>query len=348
MNRTLIQSLCCPDCKSDLRLMTEERDEIDDVQSGTLRCDECSSDFRIVDGVPDFGAPEPDITSRHFSRQWELKYQGTFEPDGTTYNLKDRSLMRHVIGALVSSDNERARVVDAGCGAGYKTIEAARQFPDTDFIGIDFGPHILTRGKKQAELPNLNFVRASIDRLPVKSEAMDLVFCHGVLHCLERQDDGFAELIRIAKPAAPVSLWLYPQVSDIKSFKGRLALGAYYAARGTFFGQAHRLGARACHVLAFLQAAVSFPVVHPLLSGGMTTYQKSFEGEDYTPRSMRQSFRSLVFVIFDHLIAEIQTHYSIADVEKLSSEHECSSVLSFNDDSGLKFNAIPGFHLIRK
>ena len=51
MRRSLMEILCCPVCKGELRLaVTEESGE--EVLEGTLRCEACRVDYPISEGIP--------------------------------------------------------------------------------------------------------------------------------------------------------------------------------------------------------------------------------------------------------------------------------------------------------
>lgn len=51
MKRELIDILCCPMCKSDLILNIVEENN-NDIIRGTFRCERCSADYPIENGIP--------------------------------------------------------------------------------------------------------------------------------------------------------------------------------------------------------------------------------------------------------------------------------------------------------
>ncbi|MEM2869609.1 MAG: methytransferase partner Trm112 [Thermoplasmata archaeon] len=57
MKRTLMDILCCPLCKGDLAL-TVKKEEGREIVAGTLRCEKCSVDYPIEDGIPNLLPPE--------------------------------------------------------------------------------------------------------------------------------------------------------------------------------------------------------------------------------------------------------------------------------------------------
>ncbi len=52
MRDDLLEILCCPDCKGDLSLKDETRDDSGEIVTGTLHCAACDFPFKIEDGIP--------------------------------------------------------------------------------------------------------------------------------------------------------------------------------------------------------------------------------------------------------------------------------------------------------
>lgn len=51
MRHKLLDILCCPTCKGDLRLqVAEENDQ--EIVEGTLTCSQCKVDYPIHEGIP--------------------------------------------------------------------------------------------------------------------------------------------------------------------------------------------------------------------------------------------------------------------------------------------------------
>jgi uncharacterized protein YbaR (Trm112 family) len=52
MKKDLIDIVCCPTCKGDLKLEVE-KEEKDEIISGKFICDKCKKDYPISKGIPD-------------------------------------------------------------------------------------------------------------------------------------------------------------------------------------------------------------------------------------------------------------------------------------------------------
>lgn len=59
MKKRLMQILACPICKGDLQLNIE-KEEGDEVVTGSLYCLNCQHTYPIADGIPNLLPPSPD------------------------------------------------------------------------------------------------------------------------------------------------------------------------------------------------------------------------------------------------------------------------------------------------
>ncbi len=51
MKRDLLNILCCPICKGDLKLEVS-KEENGEILEGTLTCKKCGRTYEIIDGIP--------------------------------------------------------------------------------------------------------------------------------------------------------------------------------------------------------------------------------------------------------------------------------------------------------
>ena len=56
MKKTLMEILCCPVCKGDLKL-TVKKEEGDEIVDGSLYCAKCNETYPIEDGIPNLLPP---------------------------------------------------------------------------------------------------------------------------------------------------------------------------------------------------------------------------------------------------------------------------------------------------
>ncbi|CAG8634102.1 3760_t:CDS:2 [Ambispora leptoticha] len=92
-----------------------------------------------------------------------------------------------------------ARIVDIGCGSGIWILDMARQYPNSNFVGIDISPILPTEG-----LPsNVKFIQYNmVDGLPFEDSSFDLVhqkFMVGAFTEVQWKEKVIPELIRLVR-----------------------------------------------------------------------------------------------------------------------------------------------------
>lgn len=104
------------------------------------------------------------------------------------------------------------KVLDAGCGTGIWSVEMAREYPNSNFVGAD----LLDVFKVSAEIapPNVQFQIANTLELPFEDNSFDYVFQRLQTACFRVNEWPIAikELVRVTKPGGWVELGKLPPV----------------------------------------------------------------------------------------------------------------------------------------
>lgn len=99
-------------------------------------------------------------------------------------------------------------VLDIACGPGNFT----RRFgvavePDGLAIGLDSSPAMLARAVSDTQHPDVGFLRASANDLPLQSSSVDAVCCFAALHMFPDPWQTLDEVTRVLRPGGTVAVF---------------------------------------------------------------------------------------------------------------------------------------------
>ena len=101
-------------------------------------------------------------------------------------------------------------VIDLGSGAGNDAFIARHETGETGkVIGIDFTPAMVERARQNAEVRgfnNVEFRQGDIEKMPVTSDAADVIVSNCVLNLVPNKDGVFKEIFRVLKPGGHFSI----------------------------------------------------------------------------------------------------------------------------------------------
>jgi len=124
-----------------------------------------------------------------------------------TDEVKER---RYGCGSPIPLALEGRTVLDLGCGAGIDCFIAAQLVgPSGRVIGVDMTDEQLEIARRNIApimenlgytAPNVEFVKARIEELPIESNSMDVVISNCVINLSADKERVFAEIWRVLKP----------------------------------------------------------------------------------------------------------------------------------------------------
>lgn len=96
-------------------------------------------------------------------------------------------------------------VLDCGCGSGQGTQGLARYF--NRVVATDLSFELLSQAPM---IPNVSYLQASADRLPIRSNSINLICVAQAIHWFPL-DDFYSEVKHVLKPNGLIAAWGYNQ-----------------------------------------------------------------------------------------------------------------------------------------
>jgi arsenite methyltransferase len=118
--------------------------------------------------------------------------------------LRRRTLVYEALGA------ERGdRILDAGCGPGFYTLELLDQVgPEGALVSVDQSPQMLAVARRRTQdHRNVTFEEGDVTALPVESGGFDRALSVQVLEYVRDVRAGLAEMHRALRPGGRVVIW---------------------------------------------------------------------------------------------------------------------------------------------
>lgn len=144
---------------------------------------------------------------------------GKYGPFVSTYG-KIKEDMLNEAREVLKKAKKPLKVTDLGCGSGALLIPLAKEFPEHEFIGLEWDIVPLTMGKiKGAGLKNLKFVQG--DYMKTSHADMDLIMCYVLKVTGEPLGKKLAEEI---KPTCVVISEMFPlgHLKEIKQIQSSI------------------------------------------------------------------------------------------------------------------------------
>ena len=297
MKRDILDILCCPSCKHDLRLVEKEVSN-NEVKNGFLECDVCKKSFEIIAGVPritiDLGDRREIAEGWGF--EWKMREEGKFEIE-TLYGETEEQEVNNFFDffGITPEDLSGKLVLDAGCGSGRLTKALGRY--GAQIFGIDIASSIELVYEYCISQKAVHIIQADILKLPFKNESFDYVWSKLAICYVRDPERAFKILSDVVKPSGRLFVSV-PSKTDM-SFVNRLK---------EFFKISHRVPRESLFYLCWCLAPFLY------LAKRVIKRQKT-------------SMRSNAFYLFNALQSEFFTLHSLEDLRSwFVKENYCDIV----------------------
>ncbi|MCK4352504.1 class I SAM-dependent methyltransferase [candidate division WOR-3 bacterium] len=142
----------------------------------------------------------PDLlTTKDLKNYYEQTYPTTGLYDKSNhsfyFDIKRKNIIKNYICNL--KKEKRKDFLDLGCGDGTFLFDL--QNFCNKLIGIDIAYSKLSATKKKKAIKNYQFIVASAENLPIKSNVFSIVLCSEVIEHLKKPESCISELYRVTK-----------------------------------------------------------------------------------------------------------------------------------------------------
>jgi ubiquinone/menaquinone biosynthesis C-methylase UbiE/uncharacterized protein YbaR (Trm112 family) len=201
VKRELLKILVCPNCKGTLRAPGDGREDIDE---GTLSCENCSEEYLVTNGIPRFVALENYGSS--FGYQWNLFRKDQIDSFNGTKISSDRFWSE----TNWTQDELAGKwVLDVGCGAG-RFLDVA-SLSDGQIVGMDISSAIDAAKANLVGRENVHFIQASIYDPPFREGTFDLCYCIGVIQHTPDPERSLRSVGSVVKREGKLAVTIYPR-----------------------------------------------------------------------------------------------------------------------------------------
>jgi ubiquinone/menaquinone biosynthesis C-methylase UbiE/uncharacterized protein YbaR (Trm112 family) len=200
MKRKSLDLLCCPACRADLALRSQESGEI--IQEGELTCSRCSKCYPIHEGIVHFiQVEELSGLNRRFSHLYDL-FSYVYIPWSRAAFLFFGGEKKNRRDLVERMQLHGGNILEVSIGPG-PNLPFLYETGKTDMVfGLDISPGQLKRCQSFARHGGweVDLFLATAEELPFKDEAFDTVFHMGGINFFSDKTAAVNEMIRVAKP----------------------------------------------------------------------------------------------------------------------------------------------------
>ncbi len=136
--------------------------------------------------------------------KWD-QWADSLDSDGRKY-VYLREAQSQVISLLEIRPG--VHFIDIGCGTGWAVGQVATQVADQGvFYGVDLSPRMVDKAKANfRDRPNLHFLQASADSIPLEAGFFDILICTNSFHHYPNPGRAVSEMARLLKAGGKIFL----------------------------------------------------------------------------------------------------------------------------------------------
>lgn len=203
MKEQFLNFLCCPNCNSDLNLITYEK-VINKIKKGRLICKnkKCKLQFKVENYIPRF------VEFSHYANSFGDQWKKFAKTQIDNNSLKESTLRWDSEIGWGKNDLRNKSIIEFGSGAG-RFIDIASRREAQIAVGIDVTFAVDAAQDTFKDRNNVFFIQADIFNPPVKRDYFDFGYSIGVLHHTPNPELAFEILLSLINKNGNVGISLY-------------------------------------------------------------------------------------------------------------------------------------------
>lgn len=244
---------------------------------------------------------------------------GLWQRRGETFGKRSELLRRGEVlqgimkESLIFLADLEGPILDVGCGDGVPTATLVQRYR---VIGVDFASTMLRRAK--LDLPSVDLLRASVDRLPLQDNSIPAVTCYFVLSDYDEKIPLLREMQRVLQPKGKLLVADYSSNDDFNNLLDELQKRVLGKGRGMFRLDPYSLSRKAER--AGLKVRASKEIHYPLRTALDTFIDQlylSSAGEEYRERPLtKEQWRELLAEWLDGSEIHVTRRFALILAEK--------------------------------
>ena len=183
-----------------------------EVMEGAISC-RCGRTYPIIGGIPRFLEDTLETSTKKiqetFSSEWKMFRFGE-RNWGQDITYRKKMFLQGM--GVEPGDLSGKLIFDGGCGSGLLAMEMAKDFK-MEVIALDLACGI-EKAYEYNKNPYVHFMQGSVLSPPVQDQAMDYVYCAGVLVHLPDTRTGFQAIIKTLKKGGRCFIWVYHPIDS--------------------------------------------------------------------------------------------------------------------------------------
>jgi ubiquinone/menaquinone biosynthesis C-methylase UbiE len=111
-----------------------------------------------------------------------------------------------LVGSACLENKSSPRIIDICCGTGSVILAFKERYPESEAVGYDFSPGMLSKAREKDVSGRVKFVEGDAAALPFADDSFDVVTCSHALYELkgESRELALREMKRVVRPDGAV------------------------------------------------------------------------------------------------------------------------------------------------